>query len=345
MKIQILVPHYKEPFETVKNLLNSIESQQGVDLKNDIGVLMINDGGIPLNRKVFNRYSFPIEYHKEKNEGIAKTRNKLLDRATGEYIVFCDADDMFASNVALYSIIHSAEQGAFDELVSYFYIENPIGENQFTYGENQKLIHPFIHGKAFRLAYLREKNIRFNTEVKYHEDVYFSFLAHSCADVVKMLPQFAYIWKQNPNSVTHQPNFSLINYHDSLHIIGLVCDELINRNKLTDARFYFTCCLFNTFVFAHTATWLSQINNEYWLDMCNWVRWLWEGRGQLLFNEYDLETVQRIWNDTLESAYNDGTFPKGFIKENFNEWFVDIIKTNGQKCLTWYPDFTKHIEQ
>ena len=33
MKLQILVPQYKEDFSVIKNLLNSIEIQQDVDLK------------------------------------------------------------------------------------------------------------------------------------------------------------------------------------------------------------------------------------------------------------------------------------------------------------------------
>ena len=57
------------------------------------------------------------------------------------------------------------------------------------------------------------------------------------------------------------------------------------------------------------------------------------------------ETLQKIWNDTIENAYNEGALPRGFLKETFNDWFIDILENNGQKCLTLYPEFTKHIEQ
>ena len=43
MKLQLLVPQWKEDQEIIKNLLNSIEIQQGVDL-NEVGVIIINDG-------------------------------------------------------------------------------------------------------------------------------------------------------------------------------------------------------------------------------------------------------------------------------------------------------------
>ena len=43
-KLQILVPQYKETEDIIKPLLDSIEVQQNVDLKNDVGVIIVNDG-------------------------------------------------------------------------------------------------------------------------------------------------------------------------------------------------------------------------------------------------------------------------------------------------------------
>ena len=44
MKLQILVPQYQETEDIIKPLLDSIEVQQNVDLKNDVGVIIVNDG-------------------------------------------------------------------------------------------------------------------------------------------------------------------------------------------------------------------------------------------------------------------------------------------------------------
>ena len=43
MKLQILVPQYKETDEVVKPLLDSIALQQGINF-DDIGVVIVNDG-------------------------------------------------------------------------------------------------------------------------------------------------------------------------------------------------------------------------------------------------------------------------------------------------------------
>ena len=44
MTLQILVPQYMETEETLRPLLDSIELQQGVDLANEVGVIIVNDG-------------------------------------------------------------------------------------------------------------------------------------------------------------------------------------------------------------------------------------------------------------------------------------------------------------
>ena len=43
-KLQILIPQYKETEEVIKPLLDSISIQQSVDLKNEVGVIIVNDG-------------------------------------------------------------------------------------------------------------------------------------------------------------------------------------------------------------------------------------------------------------------------------------------------------------
>lgn len=39
-RLQILVPQYKETEDIIKPLLDSLEVQQNVDLKNDVGVII-----------------------------------------------------------------------------------------------------------------------------------------------------------------------------------------------------------------------------------------------------------------------------------------------------------------
>ena len=79
-KLQILIPQYKEDESIIKSLLDSIEVQQNVNLKEDIGVIIVNDGtNTHLSQEFFDRYSFDIEYHLNEHKGVSATRNACLD--------------------------------------------------------------------------------------------------------------------------------------------------------------------------------------------------------------------------------------------------------------------------
>lgn len=68
----------------------------------------------------FKQYSFPIEYHLHEHKRVSVTRNACLDYATADYIMFCDADDMYYNACGLYIIFREIKNGGFDSLASAF---------------------------------------------------------------------------------------------------------------------------------------------------------------------------------------------------------------------------------
>ena len=160
MKLQILIPQYNENEQLISRLLDSIQLQQGIIIDTDIGVIIVNDGSHTfLSDEFLEKYDFPIEYHKDPHRGIPGTRNALLRYAKADYVMFCDADEMFCSLIAIYSILRSANEGQFDELISYFYSEAYDSGVYPMYSEHTRVIHPFIHGKVFNRQYLVDNNI------------------------------------------------------------------------------------------------------------------------------------------------------------------------------------------
>lgn len=88
MKLQILVPQYKETDEVIKPLLDSIAIQQNVPM-DEIGVIICNDGSdVKLTDEFLAGYPFKIEYYQEEHRGVSATRNACLDRATADYVMF-----------------------------------------------------------------------------------------------------------------------------------------------------------------------------------------------------------------------------------------------------------------
>ena len=78
MKLQILVPQYKETDEIIKPLLDSIAMQQCIDFS-QIGVIICNDGtDVRLSDKLISSYPFKIEYYLCEHRGVSATRNALI---------------------------------------------------------------------------------------------------------------------------------------------------------------------------------------------------------------------------------------------------------------------------
>ena len=162
-KLQILVPQYKETEDIIKPLLDSIEVQQNVDLANDIGVIIVNDGtDVHLSEDFLKRYSFPIEYHLNEHKGVSATRNACLDHATADYVMFCDADDMFYNACGLYIIFREIENGGFDSLVSAFIEESRDPVTKEPLYINHDMDSTFVHGKVHCRKYLLKEKIRWN---------------------------------------------------------------------------------------------------------------------------------------------------------------------------------------
>ena len=185
MKLQILIPQYKETDEIIKPLLDSIALQQQIDF-NEIGIIICNDGtDIKLSDDFLKSYPFKIDYYQCEHKGVSATRNACLDYATADYVIFCDADDMFYSMCGLWIIFREIETGEFDSLTSCFIEETKMPETDKSIFVNHDMDSTFVHGKIHRRAYLNEKSIRFNDKLTIHEDSYFNILAQNCSENVK----------------------------------------------------------------------------------------------------------------------------------------------------------------
>jgi len=57
-----------------------------------------------LSEDLLNSYPFEVKYYKEEHHGVSATRNACLNHATADYVMFCDADDMFYTVCAFFII-------------------------------------------------------------------------------------------------------------------------------------------------------------------------------------------------------------------------------------------------
>lgn len=230
MRLDIIVPHYKEPWETCKYLFDSLALQRGVSL-NNIRVLLVNDGDCMLD-KDFSEYPYKVEYLAKEHGGVSSTRNYGLDHSDADYVMFCDIDDGFLSTYGLH-LVFSAMQEGFDVCVSNFVEETFDEKGNATIVRHDKDL-TFMHGKVYRREFLVENDLRFDPSMNLHEDGYFNVLTYSVATEkgkTKNIESPFYLWRWNDNSVvrSNRQDFVLRTYKDVILTRIGVCRQLKAR--------------------------------------------------------------------------------------------------------------------
>ena len=266
MKLQILIPQYRETDEVVKPLLDSIALQQNVPM-DEIGAIICNDGSdVFLSGELLASYPFKIEYHKEPHRGVSATRNACLDHATADYVMFCDADDMFYSVCGLWIIFREMGiDGGMDSLVSLFVEEsrNPENKSEVVY-INHEMDSTFVHGKVHRRQYLLDKGIRWNDSLTIHEDSYFNILCQNLSANVRYCPSPFYLWKWRDDSVCrHDPKYILRTYRNMLDSNDALVDEFLSRGISEKAMFYTAFMVFDAYYTMNKDEWKNQENQDY----------------------------------------------------------------------------------
>lgn len=266
MKLQILVPQYKETKEVIKPLLDSIALQQNVDF-NEVGVVICNDGSDTfLDDSFLNSYPYKIEYYREPHRGVSGTRNACLDHATADYVMWCDADDMFSSVCGLYIIFREIAIG-FSTLASLFIEETRVTDangNKIPFYVNREHDCTFVHGKVHNRKFLIDNEIRWNDNLTIHEDSYFNVLVQTVAHDFKYSNNAFYLWKWRDDSVCrHDPKYILKTYNKMIDSNEALVDEFLRRGMIDAAKLQATNMVYEAYFVLNKEEWVQQENQEY----------------------------------------------------------------------------------
>ena len=92
--VSVIVPIYN--CESVLNrCIDSLVNQTYANTE----IILVNDGSKDNSAEICNKYAEKysnVVYVYQKNQGVSAARNKGLSVATGEYFIFCDADDYYS---------------------------------------------------------------------------------------------------------------------------------------------------------------------------------------------------------------------------------------------------------
>ena len=122
--ISIIVPIYNAE-KYLNKCIDSLVNQT----KKELEFILINDGSTDSSEDIIKSYKDKrIKYFKNKNQGIGKTRNFGIDKATGKYLMFLDSDDYLDIN-ACEKLYNKAIKEKSDLVVFDFYrVEETLKE-------------------------------------------------------------------------------------------------------------------------------------------------------------------------------------------------------------------------
>lgn len=329
MKLQILIPQWNETDNEVKPLLDSIAIQQNVDF-NEVGIIIVNDGSDTfLSDELLNSYPFKIEYYKEEHKGVSATRNSCLEKATADYIMFCDADDMFYHVCALWLLFREFNFSSFDALISNFIEENfaynPITGNKEKSYITHNIDSTFVHGKVYNRKYLEANDIKFNEALTIHEDSYFNFLAQhlTTSDKIKYCSIPFYLWKWRDNSVCrHDSKYILKTYNNMLESSTELVNELLKRGKGNFAEEIVTSIVYESYFTLNKEEWINQENREYRINT--------EKRFKQYYIEFKhlYDMIEEGKKNQIIMSIKNRMYQEGLIMESitFPDWIDEVLK-------------------
>lgn len=324
MKLQILVPQYQETDKVLKPLLDSIAIQQSVDLENEVGVIIVNDGSdIFLSEDFINSYPFEVKYFKENHRGVSGTRNACFDHATADYVMFCDADDMFCNVCGLYIIFNEIDNGGFDSLVSVFMEESHMPDTGKVIYLNHEMDSTFVHGKVHRRQYLLDQHIRWNQSLTIHEDSFFNIQCQNLSENVKYCPMPFYLWKWRNESVCrHDPKYILKTYNNLIDSNDALIDEFLKRGRLDKAGFYAVFMIFDGYYTMNKPEWINQENQEY-RDATEKRFAQYYNKRKNLWNGVTLQDKMQVSNGVRTRAIGEGMLMEAIT---IDDWLEKIEK-------------------
>ena len=331
MILQLLIPQFKETDEVIKKMLDSIQLQRNVNF-DDVGVIIVNDGSVVhLSRAFLNTYPFEIKYYLNPHKGVSATRNRALKEATADYVMFCDADDMFFNMLSLQSILKELEEKKPDCLYSTFVeeLEDQNDSSNFIYNARPQAF-VFVHGKIYSRKFLIDNNIYWDEELTLHEDGYFNGLALAQVKRDKLIycNDAFYLWCNNNESVSRKsPTFLVDTYNENLKSQDKLISKLLDINtleaiNLTTVQLYQTYFLL-TGVFREWAEDLNHPAQKHVKEKLDAI--------EKRFSEFYIkfkenykktpkETRERVFSSVKKGAIifnkNDSTI------EDFEKWFI-----------------------
>lgn len=272
-KISIIIPCYNE--ETViRKTLSMVHNQT---YKN-IEIIVVDDGSVDQTKEIVKdvELSYPnTHYFYQSNSGVSSARNLGIKKSTGQYIMFLDADDMYAARNAIERMILKINKTESD-VVYCGYIMND-GKNrkkrksQFT---TELVLEKYLLGYIqpntdcwlISKELIKDHNIEFKNHLDIGEDIYFFSTVLSLTKHISFVADYLLIYNFDSNQGLGAIKYEKMN-RDAVFIYEMLNDPLITKNHnirsiLLDYKL--PANLVNTFLFLLKNNYSEALAKKYY---------------------------------------------------------------------------------
>lgn len=212
--VSFIVPVYK-----VEAFLNTCVESIVHQFKDDnMEIILVDDGSpdsCPSICDEWVRKDNRIKVIHKVNGGLSDARNAGLEKARGEYVWFVDSDDWLKSDaieILLASMNKYPNADVYSTALSY-YLNGTFQKQDFVIPQDESLMsgeeyvnRNLLTGASQRFVIRRslliENNLRYIKGI-IHEDGPFGFVLMYYAQVVVVLPQSVYCYRQREGSIMH----------------------------------------------------------------------------------------------------------------------------------------------
>lgn len=254
MKISVIVPVYNILEKYLRNCLESLKKQTLEDLE----FIIIDDGSTNNAPQICDEYGIKDNRFKvihQENVGVSAARNNGLDTASGEFILFVDADDSLLDGEVCNRLYTAITQNAAD-IVVFKYIKSSqlkektrvatiqdefyrslsvieISDGRYSiisrFDDKNETLLGSPWGKIFKREFIESNKLRFVLNLKKAQDRVFMLECFSKTNKIGILNLFCYCYNDlNETSICHKMNPNILNILEQMdqEMLGITSGEM-----------------------------------------------------------------------------------------------------------------------
>ncbi len=341
-KISIIIPVYNGATYIIETLNSILQSTY-----QNLEIIIINDGSTDNSREIcehMQQKDSRIVIYDQKNCGVVSARNNGVSKATGDYLCFCDQDDIvdpicYAKQIermeqdksdlcmcgvgrsidGRYSAFEVSEDACYEGKDILEQLLYPLLFNGFAppiqMGEKNR--YPHIWSCMFRANFWKTHQIQFRKYVHFEDDLLVKTQALASAVRVSTIAHIGYYWRVNLKSVTYAHLYIENIAEKQQKCYEDLCQSIVDRigdEKILQMFQYATYC----------KQYLEAIHNLISLDR----KKTWSN----IRAYYDSNIYARNFEESISAAKY---VKKGKIKPQILLWLL----LRKQTILSYYAEF------